>query len=427
MSDIRLRARTRAVVVATGLALTLGLVSGCAPEGQQVAVDAPAQTEAKLAGDTQTQLEAAVQSAMTATGSTGAIVGVWVPWAGTWVSTVGTDVDGKKLDVNMGVRVGEITRLMTCDVLYSVAADGTVKLDDPISNYVAGVPDLENVTLKNLCDGSSGLGTSSTVLAPTWLSNPTRIWEPLELAAHGLAQARATPGSTYRDSDAGFILLGLALERATGETFATLLEERVFAPLGMENSAYPPATELTANVGAGPMPGYVFPRNAEGALECTAPREMSEVSATMGFSSAGVVATTEDVGRYLQALGVNALGRGDVAEQRWATPLTPYASAPDWYTVAGGGLQAGTLVGQIGSTPGALTAGFVDRETGMTVVVVLNNSTAGSDMSLRLAWELAAIASKAPAASGQTAPAVGLPWTAEQWGDSITASALVRP
>ena len=175
------------------------------------------------------------------------------------------------------------------------------------------------------------------------------------------------------------------------------------------------------------MPGYVFPVTAEGALDCAAPREMTKASASMGFSDAGVVSTTEDLGRYLQALGVNALARGEAAEQRWASSLSPYVSAPDWYTVPGGGLQAATLVGQIGSAPGTLPAGLVDRKTGMTVVVVLNNSTASSDMTLRLAWELAAIASKAPASAGQTAPEVGLPWTPEQWGDSITASALVCP
>ena len=150
MSGIRLRRRALAVV--TGLALTLGLVSGCAPDGQ-IGVNAPSQVDSALAGDTKTQLEAS------------AIVGVWVPWAGTWVEAIGTDADGKKLDVNMGVRVGEMTRLMTCDVLYSVVADGIVALDDPVSKYVAGVPDLENITLKQLCDGSSGLGTSPPLLA----------------------------------------------------------------------------------------------------------------------------------------------------------------------------------------------------------------------------------------------------------------------
>ena len=43
-------------------------------------------------------------------------------------------------------------------------------------------------------------------------------------------------------------------------------------------------------------------------------------------------------------------------------------------------------------------------------------------MAAYLAWELAAIASKAPAADGDTAPDAGLPWTAQQYHDTIAAS-----
>lgn len=418
---IGIRLRRRALAVATGLALTIGLVS-CAPDGQ-VAVDAPALTDSALAADPTAQIEAAVESAMTATGSTGAIVGVWVPWGGSYVAALGTDADGKKLDADMGIRIGDMTRLMTCDVLYSVAADGIVKIDDPVSTYVAGVPDLENVSLRQLCDGSSGLGASSSVVEGSWLKNPTRVWEPLELAAHGLAQPRATPGTTYRDSDAGYVLLGLALERATGDSYATLVKQRVFDPLGMGDSAYPPATELTPNVGVGPMPGYLFDR-VGATFECSAPKDVTERSSSIGFADAGVVSTIRDLGRYLRALGVDALARGDAAEQRWANALPVRKGAPDWNTVGGGGVRASTLIGQVGATPGYLTGGFVDRETGMVVAISLNNSSAGADVVTPLAWQLASIGSKVPATSGQTAPEVGLPWTAEQWGQAIAASPL---
>ena len=40
----------------------------------------------------------------------------------------------------MQFRAGTITRAMTCDVLYAVAAEGKVSLDDSVSTYVAGSP-----------------------------------------------------------------------------------------------------------------------------------------------------------------------------------------------------------------------------------------------------------------------------------------------
>ena len=92
--------------------------------------------------------------------------------------------------------------------------------------------------------------------------------------------------------------------------------------------------------------------------------------------------------------------------------------------MAGGAVLAGSLVGQFGAVPGYITAAFSDPSSGLTVAVVLNDSAAGAGVGAYLAWELAAIASKAPAASGQTVPEAGLPWTAEQYHEKITASAI---
>jgi len=60
----------------------------------------------------------------------------------------------------------------------------------------------------------------------------------------------------------------------------------------------------------------------------------------------------------------------------------------------------------------------------MSVAVVLNNSAADTHIGAWLAWELAAIVSKAPAAAGQTMPQAGLPWTAQQMHDQIAAKAI---
>ena len=82
------------------------------------------------------------------------------------------------------------------------------------------------------------------------------------------------------------------------------------------------------------------------------------------------------------------------------------------------------MIGQHGWTPGYATAAYSDPATGFTVAVVLNDSTAGAQFAQHLSWELAAIASKAPAADGQTAPEFGLPFTAEQYHQTITDAAI---
>jgi D-alanyl-D-alanine carboxypeptidase len=157
-------------------------------------------------------------------------------------------------------------------------------------------------------------------------------------------------------------------------------------------------------------------------MNCTAPLDITTLSASTGFTDSGVVTDIDDLGRYAQALAAGSLlpeGTDRLADAR-----PPRDGAPSWFTTGGGVYRAGSLVGQYGAVPGYLTAAFADPASGLTVAVVLNNSAAGGGVAAALGWELAAIASKAPAAAGQTAPAAGLPWTAEQFGAEVASAAI---
>ena len=414
--------RRRALGAAAALLAVTLVAAGCSADGPRD-VQLPSQAEAALPDDVSTQLDEAVRNAMAATASTGAIAGVWSPWSGSWVSAIGTDASGSALTSDMTFRAGDVTRMMTCDVLYGMADDGLVDLDDSVVDYVQGVPSLEAVTLLQLCNGTAGIGAYQPVVGESWVTNPDRVWHPLEIASFGLGQPRSAVGTEYRDSDAGYVLLGVALERASGNKAAELYDRYIFSRLARENTTLP--SPRAALPGTDPLHGYRILSNPDGSLACDAPLDVSTLSSSVGFTDSGVVSTVTDLGRYVQATAVGALD-GKSAKQRWAAPLPVYAGAPAWFTATGGALQAGSLVGQYGGLPGYLTAAFADPATGMTVVVVLNNSTASAQVIGDLAFELAAIASKSPAASGATAPEFGLPWTAQQYHDSINQTNICR-
>lgn len=419
---MRTQRSSRRAIAALSAVLAIGLaIVGCAPE-THVELELPPQADAALPDATVTELQAAVENAMAATGSSGAIVGVWAPWSGTWVAGLGTQspTDNTKVSADMQFRAGKITRPMTCDVLYAAAAQGKVQLDDPVSDWVASVPVLTGVTLEQLCDGTSGIGSYGPHLLPTWLSNPDRKWNPRELASFGLGEERTTePGEAYRDSDAGYVLLGLALERALEAPASELIQEYVVEPLDLD------ATHLGGLTSDKVLQGLYSPAVEGGKRNCLEPIDVTDVSPSSAYTDAGVVSDIDDLAKYAQALATGALQ--PEVDDRFGDAKPAGASVPSWYTAAGGALQAGSLVGQFGSVPGYTSAAFSDPDSGLTVAVVLNNSGPGTSYGAWLAWELAAIASKAPAASGQTAPEAGLPWTAEQYHAQITEKASCAP
>ncbi|WP_045275103.1 serine hydrolase domain-containing protein [Microbacterium terrae] len=414
--------RRRGVAAMLGVLAVSALVAvGCAPTGP-VSVDTPEQVDVQLPDDTVAQLEDAVTSAMATTGASGAIVGVWAPWSGVWVEALGSQTPGgAAVTADMTFPAGRMTRAMTCDVLYQVAAAGIVRLDDSVSTYVAGVPNLSDVTLEQLCQSTSGIGAYRDRLSAEWLQNPERTWNPRELAGYGLGEGRSgEPGTAYRDSDAGYVLLGLALERATQKSAAELVDEYVVDRLGLANTrfeAFPAGTT--------PLTGLYSPAVKGGGRDCTTPTDVTATSFTTGYTDSGVATDIEDLGTYVQALAAGSLGAD--GNGRFDTEWPVSSSAPSWFTISGGTLHAGGLVGQVSSRQGYLVGGFSDPDTGLTVAFVLNNSTAKVAAAQSLGFELAAIASKAPAAAGQKAPEAGLPWTAEQQHAAVAENPICAP
>lgn len=416
--------RRSATVAIAGASIAALVLSGCTPQ-VSASVDIPEQVEASLPDDTVTQLQDAVTSAMAITGSTGAIVGVWAPWSGTWVSGLGTQgPGGAEVTADMGFRAGDVTRAMTCDIVYELAAAGTFSLDDAVTTWVSGLPGYDDITLRQLCDGTSGLGSYGAALQNQLRVNPDRAWNDRELLAYGIASPRRNaPGAAFADSDTNYLLAGLAVERATGEKLPDLIAERVAGPLGLDATSLPGPAAAAPSANA--LNGYWSQQGAEGAWNCADPGDYTVSSAGFGAADSGVVTDITDLGRYAQGLATNALLPD--GSDRFAAPVPVAADRPTWFTAAGGAYQAGSLIGQFGSVPGYIVGAFADPQTGMSVAVVLNNSGASPMAGAWLAWELAAIASKAPAAEGRSVPEAGLPWTAQQMRDSLGTIAICPP
>ena len=419
---------SRRVRAAIGGALALAIaLTGSTGSEAEFSYTPPQQVDAKLPDDVTGQLQAAVEQAIIASGSSGAIVGVWVPWSGEWVAGLGTQgKDDAKVTSDMSFRIADVTRLMTCDVLYGLADDGKVELDAPVPKYVSGVADLTDITLLDLCNGTSGIGSSEAAVKQYWLNTPGREWAPLQLASFGLGGSRGPAHTAYRDSDAGYLMLGMALERITGRSASELIAQYVTKPLELESTSLPPR-ESAPPTPAPALKGTFLPTAEGGGYDCAAPVDITESSSSIGFTDSGVVSTITDLGRYAQAEARQALREKNAEPARFGAPLPATSKAPSWYQATGGGYLVGSLIGQHGWVPGYATAAYSDPATGFTVAVTLNGSSSGGSIAAYLSWQLAAIASKAPAAKGQTAPDFGLPFTAEQYAQSVADAAICSP
>jgi D-alanyl-D-alanine carboxypeptidase len=418
--------RNRRAVLLAMLALSSLVLSGCtAPADAKT--EGRAQVETPFPGEISDRLDAALAEAMTLSGSSGAIAGVWAPWSGQWVVASGTTAPGgtAHLTTDMRFRIAAITKSMTCTVLLKLVDEDTVKLSDPVSVYLPRIADLDGVTLGQLCQNTSGIADYRPGLAAQFVNNPKREWPPLEVVSSGLASDRlGAPGSVWSDSNTGFVLLGMALQSATNRDWSTLYRHYIFEPLGMADTSFPNPDSVAIT---GPHPqGFAAALDPAGQLMCDNILDETELSNSMLGVAGGVVSTVGDVKTWAQALAGGTLVSKKSAERQWATvPLG--ANSASWESYGLGVQQVGPLRGNAGAIPGFLSAMLSDPASGLTVVVMLNNSNAGAGFAEDFAQRLSSIASKAPASGAEKAPLLELPWSEEQMVQAMQAAAVCQP
>ncbi|MFF2050919.1 serine hydrolase domain-containing protein [Leifsonia sp. NPDC058194] len=404
-------------VAAAAAGLLLLAVTGCT---SSAATDLPTQRPGRFSADVQKRLDGALADAMKLADASAGFAGVWAPWAGSWTSATGTTTRGGSTPVTekMSFRIGQNTVPMTCTVLLDLVDEGTMDLDDPLTKWVPGLVGVEGVTLRELCQQTSGLGDYSAQLSSRMLMNPTRQWPPLELASEGIAAPRAgKPGEKYSPARTNAVLVGMAVRNAAGSDWADLYQKHIFGPLAMEASSFPTDAALLVP-GAHPA-GYAAGVDGLGTLVCEPMRDVSRLSPSMGWTSGGVVSNLGDLKSFSQALAAGSL----LDEKTADAQMQGVTSGASWQKQGLGVQLLGPLRGSSGAIPGYLSAMYTDPSSGLTVVVALNNSTPGAGFAQALAQRFASIASKLPAAQKGAKVVAALPWSEEQTVDAMTKSA----
>ena len=165
--------------------------------------------------------------------------------------------------------IGSITKTMTATLLASLVADGVVALEDEIGRWLDAGPN-GNITLEQLATHTSGLPRLAPN-QPAGEPNPYRDFTAAR-AEEGLRATSRTPGAGHLYSNFGYQLLGLVLERASGQHYQALLAQRLLGPLAMTCSGTGRAgggTRLTGHAGGQPAGHWDFALPGPGAVEAT--------------------------------------------------------------------------------------------------------------------------------------------------------------
>ncbi|MCC7158041.1 MAG: beta-lactamase family protein, partial [Ignavibacteria bacterium] len=152
------------------------------------------------------------------------------------------------MDLKMRFRIGSLTKTFTATVLLQLVDEKKLKLDESIERFFPDIPNAKSITVRMLGDMTSGLKNYSegTDFNDMMLALPLKKWTPQELI--DLSVRNGTyfePGKGWHYSNTNTIMLGLIIEKLTGNTLANEIKVRIIDKLGMKETDFPAVPEIS--------------------------------------------------------------------------------------------------------------------------------------------------------------------------------------
>ncbi|HTR21655.1 MAG TPA: serine hydrolase domain-containing protein [Gemmatimonadales bacterium] len=263
-------------------------------------------------------------------------------------------------------RLASLTKEFTATATMLLVREGKLRYDEPVRQILPELPaSAARVTIRHLLNHTSGLPDYEDLIPDT---QTVQVSDQDVLARLSRKDSLYfPPGSAYRYSNSGYVLLGLIVARVSRQPFPQFLHDRIFGPLGMDGTL--------AYVRGGPnVPGRAYGYTVDSVgIRRT---DQSVTSATLG--DGGVYSSVEDLRRWDEALATGRLL--DSAELALAT--TPPVLADGSTSPYGFGWFVDTYRGERrwrhhGETMGFTNAiqRFPDRRF---TVIILTNRLAGT-------------------------------------------------
>jgi len=210
-------------------------------------------------------------------------------------------------------RLGSITKQFTSMSILLLEERGKLATGDSICKYLDLCPAAwQPVTIFHLLTHTSGI-PSYTGLAGFPASRGHHKTKEEVVAAFRDLPLEFLPGERFSYDNSGYFLLGLIVEKASGQDYADFLRINIFEPLGMKDSGYDVTSVILPRRAAG------YSRNGESVANA------SFIDMGQPFAAGSLYSTVEDLYKWDQALEARKLLSAASYEKMWTPFKSNYA------------------------------------------------------------------------------------------------------
>jgi len=283
----------------------------------------------------------------------------------------------KPMKTDFRFRIGSVTKTFTATVILQLAGENRLNLDDSIEKWLPGVIqgngyDDKQITIRQLLNHTSGIANYTTSKDFN-IMDTKKSYTAEELVKMGISMPPDfAPGKSWSYSNTGYVLLGIIIEKVTGNSYAEEIENRIIEPLELSNTFLPGNSSVIP--GTKHARGYI---QLDGASE---PKDVTYYNPSMGSSAGDMISTADDLNKFFTYL----LGGKLLKEQQLKQMLTTVPTGTDELGDSGLGIfkmklsNGVSIWGHGGSIPGFLTFAGGTLGGKHTLAINLNSLKADS-------------------------------------------------
>lgn len=266
-----------------------------------------------------------------------------------------------KTKLNSVFEIGSITKQFTATLVLKLVEEGKLDLDRPVIEYMPDIPaEWKDITLRLLLSHQSGLKNVNDVEGMSIFDNVDYNKFVKALSAYPL---EFEPGTKYAYRNTGYCFAGYIIERVTGKSYWTYLEETIFKPLKMNSSQ--------------PRDPWRIIKNRVAGYDIVEGKIQNRATHLTDINAAGAIASTVlDLIKWNEAVDKNKIISAQSQQLMW----TPNKLKDGKATRYGLGwiiteYRGAKLLTHGGSTSGfsAVIQKYVD--SGVTIIVLTNCET----------------------------------------------------
>lgn len=195
-------------------------------------------------------------------------------------------------------RIGSMNKMFTAVAVLQLVENGKIKLTDPLGKYITNYPNQDVATKVTIHELLTHTGGTGDIFGPEFDTHRKELRTLNDyVTLYGKRGPQFEPGGRWSYSNYGMLLLGVVIERVTGQSYYEYVQDHIYKPAGMTFSGSLPEDQVVANRSI----GYMRSQGTGGWVPNTDTLPYRGTSAGGGYSTVG------DLLRFANALLSNKL------------------------------------------------------------------------------------------------------------------------